>query len=189
MYSRSAGDKMGQPGEVAAGDSHSRRWQMKQAVLVVGGHVYVLGPCLGAPTRLPLTSCAWLPPGWPPQGPHVPTSRGMGGASITRGGAGGGEGNGRPGGPYLRTGHVLAPCGAPSPCPGEGVGGLGAGGSEKSTRHAHWGQDDAFRCRERGHPPHPPLQGSIQGSLPLCVSSYGSPLTTQSHRGLCWSPF
>lgn len=35
--------------------------------------------------------------------------------------------------PYLKgTGHVLAPVEPPVPCPGEGVGGLGAGGSERA---------------------------------------------------------
>lgn len=34
--------------------------------------------------------------------------------------------------PYLKgTRHVLAPVGPPVPCPGEGVGGLGAGGAVK----------------------------------------------------------
>ena len=106
------------------------------------------------PTRLPLTSCIWLPPGWQPQGPHVPTSRGMGGASITRGGAGGGREMAVLVAPYLKgTRHVLAPVGPPVPCPGEGVGGLCAGGSERAPDKPTEGDRMTHSATGRRRPP------------------------------------
>ena len=143
----------------------------------------------GSPTRLPLTSCPWPPPAWQPQGPHVPTSRGMRRPSTTCGGAGGRREMAFLVAPDLKaTRCVLAPVGPPAPCPGEGVGGLGAWGAEGSE-----GATD--KPPERGRTIHsaagrgrPPTTSSISGAQReaacLCVFFHESLLTKQSHRGL-----
>lgn len=112
-----------------------------------------LGPCLGAPPDC-LTSCAWLPPGWQPQGPHVPTSGGMGGAPASlvvvqeEGGKiavpGGPIPEGEPG--------MFWPLWSPQSPVLEKVWEDWVQGDMKSTRHAHWGARMHSRCKG-GRPP------------------------------------